>query len=1104
MYIGDFQARFSWRAPLIILVLLIPISAYNGLLFHTLAESFAIVIAILIFVVAYNTYTFSKTHFLMYLGCGYFWVGLLDFFHTATFSSSTIFSNITPSTTIQFWIAARGLEVFLLISFTFYVHKPVNKALTFWSFGLVFTLLFYLTLNNFLPVLFSPKTGLTATKIVAEYFLILLLLIALWQAWKHKKYFNPSIYKLINLSILLTIAAEVSFTMYLNFSSISVAIGHLFKALSFWIMYIALVESTLKQPFKSLSLSSDTFNSLPDAITVVDSNGCIWHANDSARKLDTHERIVGSSVHQLFHDPNLTENQCAICQSLSSKQYKGEQEVQIGLDWFEISISPINYWSQENASLHVSRNISQRKEAQFQLKTIDRLYTVLRLTNKAIIKSRNKQDLLNSVCDIAVQYGGFSMAWIGMIKNQMVVPVSSAGDSEDYLSNIRITIDDSRYAQGPVGIAANKNRVEYINNVETDPRFEPWKEQAKQHGFHSVAAIPVMQNDICIGVFTIYSSEYDAFDSQVLDLLGSLSHDISSIMTFIKTEEKRVEAESKLQQLSRAIEQSKSAIIITDLAGVIEYINPYFSELMHYQSFEILKTNIGDLPRDLDSNEHYEACWQKVKSGQEWHGEIKNIKKNGEAFWAQQSVSPVFDRQNKVTQIVWTSKDNTELHDANETINQLAYYDALTNLPNRRLFQDRCKQAVTTAKRRNSKLALLYFDLDNFKNINDSWGHDFGDALLVHVSNVLTNCVRDMDTVTRLGGDEFAIILADIEKTADVVRIASNIQKHLNQKTRIETRELSIGTSIGISIYPNDGVTINQLMKCADMAMYHAKDKGKNNFQFFENSLNVNMQQRLNMENRIREALKDDEFELYYQPQFDINTGQISGVEALIRWFDQSNKCIAPLDFIPVAEESNLIIEIGKWVTERACQQFNQLIKQGFPAVKIAINISAKQFQQSALLIEVVREALSQSKLPSHLLQLELTESMLIKDVEETISIIDRLKQDQITFAIDDFGTGYSSFSYLKSFPVDIIKIDRSFIRDIESDLNNRAIISAMIMMAHALGLRVLAEGVENEQQLEFLKKHQCDLVQGFYYAKPMAADVLLSEYSNIKTKKSP
>ena len=523
------------------------------------------------------------------------------------------------------------------------------------------------------------------------------------------------------------------------------------------------------------------------------------HANQSATLFSGKtQNIINFPIHDYFHSTTIKANECEICQSLANETCVHTFEVFRKGNWYELSLSPITYSSQTNTMLHISRNITLQKDAQVQLEIVDRMYNVLRLTNKAIISSKNKQDLLNAVCKIAVKHGGFAMAWIGMIENKQVIPVSSAGDTAHYLNDIEVRVDNSVFAKGPVGIAANYQKVAYVNNIETDDSFLPWREAAQKHGYRSLAAIPVIQNDICIGVFAIYSSLFDAFDKQVLELLSSLSNDISSITTYIRAEEKRSVAEAKLRPLSQAIEQSKNATIITNLEGIIEYINPYFSELLGYQESEIINKNISIFPRPPISEKEYQECWKTVISGKEWHGEIKNLKKDGRSFWALLSVSPILSKEGDIAQIVWTSKDNTELHKANETIKQLAYFDALTNLPNRRLFQDRCKQAISAAQRHQSKLALLYFDLDNFKHINDSWGHDFGDSLLIHVANTLLSCVRDMDTVTRLGGDEFAVLITEVNDAENIAKITHNILAQLNKKNRIEQRLLSVSTSIGI------------------------------------------------------------------------------------------------------------------------------------------------------------------------------------------------------------------------------------------------------------------------------------------------------------------
>ncbi len=1096
MYLDNFQVNAKWRVPLAFLVLLIPVATFNSQLFHNLAEGFAIGVAILTYVVASNTYRYSQTHFLMFLGCGYFWVGLLDFFHAVSFLNSTVFPNADAGTTIQFWIVARLFEACTLLAFTSFTHKKINTQGLFWGMGAVFFVILVLITQGFLPTLYVEGSGLTTTKVMAEYLIIGLLVVAAKRVWDCRAQFTHAIYTLLMMSIGFTILAEITFTLYSSLSDVTIVVGHFFKILSFWAIYVALVESTIKQPFRALTLSSDTFNALPDAITTVSQAGIILQANDSARAY-YHDagRIEGKHVHEVFHSRHIARTQCPICRSIEHKQPVHYQEIERLERWHAITLSAISYQQQQNVVLHVSRDISEHKQASSQYQTVKRLYTVLRLTNKAIIGSKSKEDLLNAICHIAVKHGGFSMTWIGMIEGEAVVPVSSAGDTRHYLQGINIRVDDSQYARGPVGVCAKSGAVAFVNDISKDESFAPWRRAAMTCGFKSLAVVPVKRGQETIGTFAIYANDIDAFDTQVLELLSSLSDDISAVISHVHSEKNRVLAEGKLKQLSLAIEQSKSAVAISDITGTIDYINPYYAELTGYLESEVLAQNIDRFSRSLVADQDtLLQCWRRVLSGKDWQGEVMCLKKHGEPFWALLSASPIFDDEDSITHIVWAAKDNTELHDAHETISQLAYYDALTGLPNRRLYQDRFKLAISAAKRHKSKLGLLYLDMDNFKGVNDAWGHDFGDQVLTYMATTLNDCVREMDTVARLGGDEFCIIINDVNDNGDLVHIADNILTLLNRQVEVAGREVSVTTSIGISVFPDDASDASELMKCADMAMYHAKDKGKNNFQFFAEFLNINAQHRLGIERKIKKAIEDDALQLYYQPQFDLKTGELTGVEALIRWIE-GDKVLLPSEFIDICEESSLINELGEWVVQQACHEYQALLDKGFPPVKVAINISANQFRQSSELLSIINAALQSSALPGHFLQLELTEGVLIDDVQQTIEVISQLKEQHVTFAIDDFGTGYSSLSYLKTFPVDLIKIDRSFVRDIEKDSNDRAIISAIIVMAHELGLKVLAEGVENEDQQIFLQEHGCDFVQGFYHARPMPSRALLKEY---------
>jgi diguanylate cyclase (GGDEF)-like protein/PAS domain S-box-containing protein len=1107
-----FKPAFIWQIPLLLFVVLIPVSITNNILFHTLVESFAVIIAMMAFVVTFNTYSLSKCKTLMYIGNGYFWVAALDFCHLFSFSSLNAIPAVDVGTTIQFWIAARVLEALVLLSCLFVGHLPINRRIVFSVFMLIFSAIYLSVQFQWMPVFYIDGEGLTTSKVIIEYAIMSCLIGTAFLIARHKTVFDLRTKRLLIYSILMTVAAEMAFTLYSSFSSISFIVGHLFKLVSFWLLYVALVEKTLTHPLKTLSLNSSTFDALPDAFVVIDSNCNILHANETAQTFSADEQtIIGQSIHDLFHQSDISADECHICHSIIQGDPIHYHEIQQGPLWYEITLSAIASEDNKHASkarsqkrrdsvfLHVSRDISLRKEAQSQYQTVDRLYKVLRHTNKAMIDSLNQQQLLDAVCQIAVEHGLFSMAWVGLIEGLDIKQVASSGDNQNYLSHVTVRLDESDISKGPVGRCAKTQRITVINNVATNDTFLPWREPAIACGYRSLAAIPISIEKKCIGVFALYSTEVEAFDTQVTELLESLSDDISSAITYIRAEEQRLKIESELKQLSRAVEQSKSAIVLTDVEGKIQYVNPYYTELSGYSFKDVVGKNMRHLPRIETTQSILDSNWDSIVKGEEWHGEVEALRKDGSHFWAMQSVSPIADQRKKITHLAWTSRDNTELHNAHETISQLAYYDPLTELPNRRLYQDRFEQAIHHAKRYNTKVALMYFDLDNFKVVNDSWGHDFGDLLLKHAAQTIQSCIRESDTVARLGGDEFCVILADLERLTDITYIADNMIHQLNQTVEIEQREISITTSIGISIYPDDGATALDLMKCADMAMYYAKENGKNNFKFYESFLNVNAQMRSKMEKKIQHAINNHQFELYYQPQIDSKTGKLSGVEALIRWFEEDGSQIQPSHFIPIAEESSMIIDIGNWVIKQACLDFAAIINQGFPKVKLAINISANQFQQTDILLESIDRALFKSELPQSLLQLEITESALVSDIEDTITILKKLKSKGISFAIDDFGTGYSSLSYLKRFPVDIIKIDRSFVRDIENDLNDRAIIRAISVMAHELGVKVLAEGVENEKQLEFVKSHQCDFVQGFYYDKPMSLSGLLKKYKKQK-----
>jgi len=447
---------------------------------------------------------------------------------------------------------------------------------------------------------------------------------------------------------------------------------------------------------------------------------------------------------------------------------------------------------------------------------------------------------------------------------------------------------------------------------------------------------------------------------------------------------------------------------------------------------------------------------------------------------------------------VWRFRDITEAKKQEEVIRFQAHHDALTNLPNRTLFGDRLSHALRKILRTDGKLSVFYLDLDGFKTINDSLGHMVGDELLVQVAKRLSDVLRDDDTVGRMGGDEFTVLLEDIEGHADVVRLAERVIDVFRAPFVLDGQELYITTSIGISVYPGDGQTEELLLRNADIAMYKAKDQGRNNYHFFTSSLERLAKHRLSLETLLRNAVKNEEFELYYQPVLTLceHTGneQLSGFEALLRWETKDQGFIGPDTFIPVAESTGMILPLGEWVLNAACRQAKVWVDMGFPDIKIAINLSAKQFQQ-ANIFDMILTAIREAGIGLHNVALEITESMVMQNVHGSIEILSRLREKGISISMDDFGTGYSSLNYLKTLPIDVLKIDRTFVKDVTESKDDRAIASSIITLGHNLDMRIVAEGVETPDQRDFLFGQGCDMVQGYYFGKPLPAKEAIAPY---------
>jgi diguanylate cyclase (GGDEF)-like protein/PAS domain S-box-containing protein len=538
---------------------------------------------------------------------------------------------------------------------------------------------------------------------------------------------------------------------------------------------------------------------------------------------------------------------------------------------------------------------------------------------------------------------------------------------------------------------------------------------------------------------------------------------------------------------TRVFESSAEGIAITDAESRIIAVNPAFTEITGYGLDEVS----GQPPLVLGSGEpaarHFSSTWVALTEKGRWQGELWSRRKNGETFPAWVTISTVRDAQGRLLNFIAAFSDISQQKQAAAHIHQLAYFDALTGLANRSLLELQGEQAVAYAGRNQDIVAVLVLDLDRFKTINDSLGHLAGDELLRTVSERLRGCLRDTDSAARLGGDSFVILLAELGSREDAALAARKIIEVLAVPTRIENQELSVTVSIGISLYPSDGNDFASLIKNAGVALYSAKQKGRNTFQFFESTMIARSLERLMLENALRGAVDRDELVLHFQPQEDLATGQVVGAEALLRWRHPAMGLLEPNAFIRLAEESGMIGSIGQWVVRTVCESLARWRSDGVPCTTIAVNISALQFKQD--LAATVLKALEQSKIPARLLELEVTESLMMSSAEESMKTLEQLHAMGVGLCIDDFGTGYSSLSYLRRLPIHKLKVDRSFIRDVPGNSNDEAIIRTIVGLAHDLHLRVIAEGVETPTQVDFLRSIGCHQIQGTHIAPPMPAE---------------
>ncbi len=783
-----------WFVPVTLSLFLILVSLNSFTLFHTLVELFAIVVAITLSVIAWNTYSFSRNHFLMFLGSGYFWVAILELMHTLSYPGINLIESNSINYSTQFWLLARYAEALLLLVSPFFLSRSINAVYVTSLFGLGCLVSYVVISNNMFPIAFVEGLGFTFFKVSSEFIIVLLLIVAIINLIRRRKELRKRVCVLIIFSIVFTIFSEISFMLYKNIVSTEVIVGNIFRLFSYWFIFIAIVRSTLTEPYQVMARGSSTFDAIPTPTIVVDKNCKILQVNKSAclEVNEKHKNLIGLHCHHIFHPTYLTIDECPVCQHIKNEQALDSYVMEFRRKnvWREFTLTPFQMIGDVEGIVHVAPDVTTRKQDQDKL---------------------------------------------------------------------------------------------------------------------------------------IYQAKYDQ----------------------------------------------------------------------------------------------------------------------------------------------------------------------LTGFPNRVLATDRLEMAIKHAERDNISAAIMFIDIDNFKNINDTLGHIFGDKVIIEVSKRIAQNIRDSDTLARWGGDEFLIILPELNSITESEKVAEKILGKLTQPITLERKEFVLTVSIGIAGYPNDGNNVNSLLSHADAAMYDAKNSGKNTYRLFNKVLNDSAERHMILENHLRHAIDRNEFSLHYQPMYDITTNKIVGCEALLRWNNGLLGHIEPDKFIHLAEKNGQIISIGEWVFETACKEISKWNKMGFTDLYVAINICSTQTAESGF-VNRLKTIVSENDISASDVILEITENVLLSDEFKTIDLLTELSDFGFRLSLDDFGTGYSSLSYLKKFPFDEIKIDRSFVRDIATDPSDAALCQAIISMADSLNLRVVGEGVEDKDQLNFLTENKVDKVQGFYFSKALASNEFL------------
>ncbi len=730
-------------------------------------------------------------------------------------------------------------------------------------------------------------------------------------------------------------------------------------------------------------------------------------------------------------------------------------------------------------------------------KRLERAALLLSQCDRIIMTADSASGMQQAICDQIASTAGYRLVWIGealLDADKSIRILCHAGHNEGYLQHLHLSWGEGAWSNGPSGLAIKSGRPQINQNFLADRQMSPWRELAERNQLRASMALPIANAPDQTLVLTLYAETSNAFDADEVRLLEDLAHKVSYGLGILRAREENRQVGMQLELANTVFKSSHEGMVVTNYAGEVLSVNPAFTAITGYPVEDVLGHKLKNLLKSGRHNANfYRTMWHELETSGHWEGEVHDQHRNGQplTLWLSISAVPGYDRSLTDAQSpchIALYRDISERKQFDATMWRVMNFDALTGLPNRNLLRDRLEQDVLNAQQGGGICGLMLIDLDHFKLVNDSLGHGAGDSILKEAARRIRSIARPSDTVAYMGADEFAMAVSTLRDIQTLDAMAQSLLEALRHSWQINNEKFSLGASIGVATWPADADNVSELLHRADLAMYQAKAGGRNRIHYFTPDLQQESRERFELTRDLHEAMTSAQFVLHYQPVIDLATGEIVKAEALIRWQHPQRGMVSPMQFIPLAESSGLIHALGNWVFEEALRVGRSWQQQYGRMIQIGINVSPVQFTADEFPHHWLRQ-LQQAGHSGEQINIEITEGLLLKDRPGTLLSLKALRDRQVAIAIDDFGAGYSSLSYLGQFPIDFLKIDQSFTRNLQPGSSELALTEAIIAMARKLGLRVIAEGVETMQQLDLLIAAGCDYGQGYLFSRPVPAD---------------